>query len=197
MRVTGQVNLDRYIDAGMFAAEALANGMVAGMEGGKAAVLPAPEDAVKRALAIDPPSIQSLVPADIQGFQQLAERLYEVFASLGSDDLDHAAGLVNELLRESPATPHLMKEGGTWRLHHHPADAPVLPMWRAICADSIARLIGAQAGHRLGICNASRCDRVFVDTTKNATRRYCSTACQNRAKIAAFRSRGKANESER
>ncbi len=185
------MNLDSYMDAGVFAAGALANGLVAGMEGGRATVLPAPEDAVKHALAIDPPSIQSLTPADIQGFQRLAEQLYDVFVNLGLDDVDRAAALVNELLRESPATPHLMKESGIWRFHHHPADAPVLPMWRAICADSIARLIGAQAGHRLGICNATRCDRVFVDTTKNATRRYCSTACQNRAKIAAFRSRGK------
>ena len=183
------MKLDSYIDAGLFAAEALANGLVTGFDRGREAVLQTPLDAVKEALAIDPPSIAAVTPADVPGFLQLAERLYETFASLGSGDVDHAAELINSLPRASPATPHLMKEDGIWRLHHHPADVPVLQMWRAICADSIARLIGAQAGHRLGTCSAKRCDRVFVDTTKNATRRYCSTACQNRAKIAAFRSR--------
>jgi predicted RNA-binding Zn ribbon-like protein len=40
---------------------------------------------------------------------------------------------------------------------------------------------------RLGVCAAPRCDRVYVDTSRNATRRFCSTACQNRVKAAAFR----------
>lgn len=42
---------------------------------------------------------------------------------------------------------------------------------------------------RLGVCTAERCDRVYVDTSKNGTRRFCSTACQNRVKAAAFRAR--------
>ncbi|MFC6935784.1 CGNR zinc finger domain-containing protein [Actinomadura yumaensis] len=33
------------------------------------------------------------------------------------------------------------------------------------------------------------CDRVYVDTSRNGTRRFCSTACQNRVKTAAFRAR--------
>ena len=32
-------------------------------------------------------------------------------------------------------------------------------------------------------------DRVYVDTSRNATRRFCSTACQSRTKAAAFRAR--------
>jgi predicted RNA-binding Zn ribbon-like protein len=30
---------------------------------------------------------------------------------------------------------------------------------------------------------------VYVDTSRNGTRRFCSTTCQNRVKTAAFRSR--------
>ncbi|GAB3474003.1 CGNR zinc finger domain-containing protein [Nocardiopsis coralliicola] len=37
--------------------------------------------------------------------------------------------------------------------------------------------------------SAGQCDRVFADTSRNGTRRFCSTACQNRAKAAAFRAR--------
>ncbi|WP_405875666.1 CGNR zinc finger domain-containing protein [Streptomyces xanthophaeus] len=36
---------------------------------------------------------------------------------------------------------------------------------------------------------AGRCDRVYADTSRNAARQFCSTACQNRTKAAAFRAR--------
>ena len=41
----------------------------------------------------------------------------------------------------------------------------------------------------MGTCAAERCDVVFVDTSKNGSRRFCSTGCQNRVKTAAYRSR--------
>ena len=50
-------------------------------------------------------------------------------------------------------------------------------------------MIGAQNAARFGICVAANCDRVFVDTSKNASRRFCSLVCQNRTKVAAFRAR--------
>lgn len=183
------MKLDSYIDAGVFASAALANGLVGGFKGGEKAELPKPGIAIKRALEIDPPSIRNLKETDFAGFLDLAESLRQIFVSSTESDLDRAANIVNELLRKSPASPYLAKEDGIWRLHHHPPDAPVLPMWRAICAESMARMIGAQAADRLGICNAVRCDRVFVDTSKNGTKRYCSSSCQNRSKMAAFRAR--------
>ena len=88
--------------------------------------------------------------------------------------------------------PHLAKEGGIWRLHHHPGDAPLVPMWTAVCAEGMARMIGAGHADRFGTCAASDCERVFFDTSRNASRRYCSTTCQNREKTAAFRRRARA-----
>ncbi|WP_456236959.1 CGNR zinc finger domain-containing protein [Actinomadura physcomitrii] len=41
------------------------------------------------------------------------------------------------------------------------------------------------AGPRQG----GQLDRVYVDTSRNGKRRFCSTACQNRVKTAAFRAR--------
>jgi predicted RNA-binding Zn ribbon-like protein len=34
-----------------------------------------------------------------------------------------------------------------------------------------------------------RCDNVFHDMTRNRTQRFCSTACRNLTKVAAFRAR--------
>ena len=50
-------------------------------------------------------------------------------------------------------------------------------------------MIGSGQSDRLGTCMAARCDRVFVDLSKNTSRRFCSTSCQNRTKAAAFRQR--------
>jgi predicted RNA-binding Zn ribbon-like protein len=49
--------------------------------------------------------------------------------------------------------------------------------------------VGGPMAQRLGICSAPSCDRVFVDTSRNGTKRFCTTACQNRVKAAAFRAR--------
>ncbi len=68
-------------------------------------------------------------------------------------------------------------------------DAHLVAMWTSICAEALARVIGAGRHDRIGLCHADQCDRVFVDTSKNAGRRFCSTACQNRIKTAAFRRR--------
>jgi hypothetical protein len=180
--VTGQVKLDSYADTGVFAAIDLVNEL---------AVAP-PDDpvaAVRRVLAVDPPSLREFVPADAPGFVALAADLHTVFDLVGADRLDTAAALLNHMLATHPSHPHLALEDGVWRLHHHPVDAELIPMWTAICAEALARLIGNGHAQRLGTCERPGCGRVFVDVTKNASRAFCSTTCQNRVKAAAFRAR--------
>jgi len=74
-------------------------------------------------------------------------------------------------------------------LHHHAVDAALVPMWTAICAEGLARMIGAGYSNRFHTCDANDCDCVFFDTSRNGSRRFCSTMCQNRTKTAAFRRR--------
>ncbi len=140
-------------------------------------------------LAVDATSVARLGPADVDGFVALAQRLACALGALAVGDEDGAAVVVNELLATSPAAPHLAKEDGRWRLHHHPDDAAVVPMWTAICAEGLARVLGAGEARRLGTCERAGCGRVFVDGSKNGSRRFCSTTCQNRTKAAAFRRR--------
>jgi len=42
---------------------------------------------------------------------------------------------------------------------------------------------------RLGLCAAEDCQDVFVDTSRNSSRRFCSETCASRAGVAAYRSR--------
>ncbi|WP_344845490.1 CGNR zinc finger domain-containing protein [Nonomuraea dietziae] len=47
---------------------------------------------------------------------------------------------------------------------------------------------------RLGVCQAARCSRVFVDTSSNRSRRYCSERCASRANVAAYRARRRSGQ---
>ena len=145
--------------------------------------------AIAHILAVDPPSLAQIGPDDGPGFVALARQLRGVFDELDGGDVDAAAARLNDLLSSHPAYPYLGKEGNRWRLHHHPVDAALVPMWTAICAEALARVVGAGEHDRLGTCAAGDCGRVFLDVSKNASRRFCSTTCQNRVKAAAFRRR--------
>jgi predicted RNA-binding Zn ribbon-like protein len=181
------VKLDSYADTGVYAAIDLVNELA----------VTSPDDpvaAVRRVLAIDPPSQRQFAPADAPGFVALAADLHTVFDLVGAGRLDSAAALLNHMLASHPSHPHLALEDGVWRLHHHPVDAELIPMWTAICAEALARLIGNGHAYRLGTCERPGCGRVFVDVSKNASRAFCSTTCQNRVKAAAFRARSQAVE---
>jgi CGNR zinc finger len=188
--VTGQVHLDSYEDAGVFAAVELVNELSRG-DGDVTVARPQDEilTVLARILAVDPPSVAQLELRHVPGFVALAGQLHLVFESLRGGDVDAAASRLNDLLAEHPAHPHLAKEEGRWRLHHHPAHASLVPMWTSICAENLARVIASGHAHRLGTCEDAECRRVFADVSRNGSRRFCSTTCQNRIKAAAFRRR--------
>jgi predicted RNA-binding Zn ribbon-like protein len=183
------VKLDSYKDAGLLVAAGLVNELAPNPQ--RDAPLPARDAlaALSRILAIDPPSVAALTQTHVPAFIALAQRLRGVFTELQHRDMDAAAAALNELLGAHPAHPHLAKERGVWRLHHHPHDAPLVATWTAICAAGLAEMIGDGEAQRLGTCERADCGRVYVDVSKNASRRFCSLTCQNRVKVAMFRER--------
>jgi predicted RNA-binding Zn ribbon-like protein len=56
----------------------------------------------------------------------------------------------------------------------------------------LATLVCDLGATRLGVCHASPCTHVFVDTSPNQSRRYCSDRCSSRANVAAYRARQRA-----
>ncbi|WP_051965908.1 CGNR zinc finger domain-containing protein [Kitasatospora mediocidica] len=119
-----------------------------------------------------------------------ARALRGVFEAAAADRLDDAAAALNALLRESGARPQLDRTPGEpWQVHFHGADDSYAVGWSAGCATGLAMALGGDHAGRLGVCAAPHCDRVYVDTSRNAGRQFCSTTCQNRVKAAAFRAR--------
>ena len=62
---------------------------------------------------------------------------------------------------------------------------------RSTTAFALATLVSEYGVDRHGVCAAEGCERVFADTSRNAARRYCSSACSNRSAVAAHRARAK------
>lgn len=174
---------DSYTDTGVFVAVDLANRLVIRPDDRP------PLTVLAHILAADPSSVQQLRDLHVPEFLHLAQNLLAVFVDLDARHEDDAAARLNTLLAVHPAHPHLAKEGGRWRMHHHPGDAPLVPMWSSICAEALGRLVAAGHGDRVGVCADARCGRAFVDSSRNGSRRFCSTTCQNRAKTAALRRR--------
>lgn len=182
------MHLDSYSDAGVLVAVDLVNELARCELGTQTARVRA-RPILSRILAVDPPSVAQLRESDGPGFMALARSLGQVFQDLHERDVDAAAARLNHLLAKHPAHPHLAKEQGRWRLHHHPTDMALVPMWTAICAEALARMLGVGHADRFGTCEAPDCERVYFDVSKNASRRFCSTTCQNRVKATAFRLR--------
>jgi predicted RNA-binding Zn ribbon-like protein len=149
------------------------------------AALPVAVTASLRAARPDTPEVS---PHEAAGFRAVAEAIRAVFDAVAADRTDEAARLVNEMLARSEARPRLDRhDGEPWHLHFHGAEDSLVTGWAAGCATGLAIVLGSDQQGRLGVCAAPRCDRVYVDISRNATRRFCSTACQNRVKAAAFR----------
>lgn len=124
--------------------------------------------------------------AQLAGYADLVRA---VFVATDAADLDAAAERVNDLLARTEARPRLDRGPEGWGLHFHGADDGVVLGWAAGLASALALCLGSDLAGRLGVCGADPCDRVFVDASKNGTRRFCSTRCQNRVKAAAHRRR--------
>ena len=181
------------MDAVVTVAAALVNTLTPGEAHGRDYEPPAGEQrlaAVTAALRRGVPATREVTPAEAAEFEAVAAALRAVFDANAAGDADRAAGLVNDLLARTGAHPQLDRhDGEPWHLHFHGYDDSLATGWAAGCATGLAVVLGSMLQGRLGVCTASRCDRVYVDISRNATRRFCSTTCQNRVKTAAFRAR--------
>jgi hypothetical protein len=122
----------------------------------------------------------------LRRFQRELRPVFE--ASEAADAAGVIAGL-NELMVRYPITPQIAT--------HEPADLHLHVTTRSGVAEllvgesllGLASVVCELGPTRLGVCSAAPCTNVYVDTSPNQSRRYCSDRCSSRANVAAYRAR--------
>lgn len=151
--------------------------------------------AVAAGLVTDPPPVSD---ADLAAAVDLREAIYRAATAVlhgrapAADDRD----LINRRAAAAPPVPRLTGDGAV----HRDGDATAV---LAAAARAAVDLLAAAAapGERTGDgvdacrgvlkeCQADPCTRLYLDTSRRRTRRWCDMRqCGNRAKAAAFRAR--------
>ena len=98
---------------------------------------------------------------------------------------------LNELLALARPRPYATDHDGELHLHFARPDSPALEQLTTTVAMGLSQVVVQHGWQRLGVCAAENCDDVYVDTSRNASRRYCSNTCASRSTVAAYRARQK------
>ena len=186
------MKFDSHVFSLLTASVHLVNAFTAGRSGGAEYVAPtgaAKLEAASDALGADGRRRPVVTAEEADHLMALALRMRVVFEAAHAGDPGTAATEVNSLLLDTHARPQLDHTGLGWNLHFHGADDTLANGWSAGCASALALALGSDLAGRLGVCAAPACDRVFVDTSRNGKRRFCSPQCQSRVKAAAHRAR--------
>ncbi|MEV4834335.1 CGNR zinc finger domain-containing protein [Nonomuraea sp. NPDC049486] len=131
----------------------------------------------------------AMTPAQAGEMEAWALRLDPVF---GEPEVAKQITLVNDLLEITAARPFVSTHDGlTPHLHFSSTEGDIVARAKDTTAGGLAMAICFSDGRRLGRCDREGCRTVYVDTSRNGRRRFCSLSCANRVNVAAHRTRQK------
>lgn len=135
----------------------------------------------------------SLSERDAPTLRRFAASLRGAFDAAAEGDVAREIEVINSLLTKHRVTPMISDHSGDG-LHLHVADrsASVADLMMGEALLGLSTVVVDLGPDRLGVCADAKCERVFVDTSANRSRRYCSERCATRANVAAHRARKKA-----
>jgi predicted RNA-binding Zn ribbon-like protein len=130
-------------------------------------------------------------PAELAGLRRAAYELREVFTAA---DVATAADRINGLLAGRAHPPRLTTHDGAsgWHLHvDSHDDAPWAETFLTSSCLALAMLLAERQAPPAGICQSPPCARPFVNVGRGSPRRYCSSTCGTRERVAAHRQAGR------
>ncbi|HVL24824.1 MAG TPA: ABATE domain-containing protein [Thermomicrobiales bacterium] len=124
----------------------------------------------------------------------LREALYRIATALADGDTPDAHDLatLEREIHAARANARLRAQDGVlaWAF----TDEPELDRLLWPIAVSAEHLLRSPEARRIRRCAGEACQRLFLETTKNGSRRYCSTrGCGNRERVRRFRERATAS----
>ncbi len=131
----------------------------------------------------------------VEDLYAVRRRLRELF---GVADAAVVAARVNALVAEAPVCPRLTDHDSYgWHLHYFAPDASLAEHLSVDGGIAIAQTVTAGQTDRLRVCEASDCEAVLVDLSRNRSKRYCDArGCGNRLNVAAYRERKRSTNAD-
>lgn len=162
--------------------------------GGHQDMLSEPE--AVRALLADRSDLRGPVTrVDLDALRHLRDELTAVFSACTQGDPAAGVERLNALLISHPVHPVIVPTQGPARRDRRPyqlslsGSGSVSDRFTTGAVMGLATVLTQFGPDRLGRCGLACCTGVFVDTSPNGSRRYCSEQCANRANVTAFRFR--------
>ncbi len=140
----------------------------------------------QQGIALDSPPTDE----DLKAVRELREVLRTIW---NAESPSFATERLNRLFASLRAIPQAeIEDGDKVRLTLQAEPQMPLPERLTLAtAYDIVQLLQTYGLERLHFCASEPCRDVFVDTSRNRTRRFCSERCANRYNVAAYRERQK------
>jgi predicted RNA-binding Zn ribbon-like protein len=127
---------------------------------------------------------------DLAPLANLRRELRVVFDAAREGRSADMVAQLNDLLAEHRARPSISgHDDSSWHLHVADTDGAVFDEYAPGAVMGLAMAFLDLGAERFGTCADPRCRGVFLDTSRNRSRRYCSDRCASRANVAAHRQR--------
>jgi predicted RNA-binding Zn ribbon-like protein len=123
---------------------------------------------------------------DVPVAKELRERLRQAFDATSEEE---AVATLNGVLADYAGPPRLERTPKGWRFRYGPDETAGIEFLAAPTAVALLEAIRDHGLSRFGRCSAHPCRCVFVDRSRNRSRRYCCDLCADRANQAAARDR--------
>ena len=133
--------------------------------------------------------VEQATDRDCMLLRKFQRELRPVYEASAEGDGATVVDLLNDLMVRYPITPRISDHAGDLHIHAASKTQTVAELLVGEALIGLAFLVCDLGPTRFGICDAVPCTNVYVDTSPNASRRYCSDRCSSRANVAAYRAR--------
>jgi predicted RNA-binding Zn ribbon-like protein len=123
---------------------------------------------------------------DLEELRGMREEFRGFFTACAAGNGAAAADLLNSLMIQHPVHPQLSgHDGQPWHVHYTESGS-MADKYAAGAAMGLAVRLSELGVQRFGTCQGPPCEGVFIDSSDDATRRYCSDRCAERAAATLF-----------
>lgn len=128
--------------------------------------------------------------SDLVPLRALRTELRTIFEDAAVGEESAAVRRINVLLGSIQIRPRLTgHDDEDWHLHFAEGAQRAHAGYASAAVLGVAFYVSEHGLDRLGTCQSSPCQNIFIDTSTNRSRRYCSDRCATRANVAAYRVR--------